>query len=145
MALLLTLIAGSVSAQATPSGSRQATPAAASEDLAALAAAAPADATAFVAVNLDPASAQFQTSAELSGAAGLIDLFLFATEPSESDLDEADDFYDQLGATTVAVAVPPVDTSTLEPAIEASSVDPVADDTPGRSRRSRDQRPGERI
>lgn len=112
-ALLLALISGTVYAQASSRLAQDATPAVSGGSLP-TAAAAPVDTTAFVAINVDPNSEQFQTSAELSQTSGLTDLFGFVTDFSASDQNDITSVFDGVGATEIGVAIPAVSTSQLD-------------------------------
>ena len=106
-ALLLALVSTTVYAQGTRTASQQATPAAAGGTLS-TAAAVPADATAYVAINVDPASEQFQTSADLSATSGLIDLFNLVANLDPSNADDISGVFEGIGATEIGVGIPAV-------------------------------------
>ncbi len=106
-ALLLALISTTVYAQGTRTASQQATPAAAGGALS-TAAAVPADATAYVAINVDPTSEQFQTSGDLSATSGLIDLFNFVANLDPSNADDISGVFEGIGATEIGVGIPAV-------------------------------------
>ncbi|CAA9564688.1 MAG: hypothetical protein AVDCRST_MAG33-1983 [uncultured Thermomicrobiales bacterium] len=119
-ALLLSLVTGTVYAQSASLLGQDATPVA-GDGGPVTAAAAPGDATAFVAINLDPESEQFQTSAALSGSSGLIELFDLVTGLDESDADDVSGFYEGLGATELGVVIPAVSTGQVESLSETST------------------------
>ncbi len=119
-ALLLTLVSTTVYAQGTRFASQDATPVVGSASLA-TAAAVPADATAYVAINVDPESEQFQTSADLSATAGFIDLFDLVANFDESDSSEINGVLEGVGATEVGVGIPAVSTGTLESLSETTT------------------------
>ena len=119
-ALLLSLVTGTVYAQSASLLGQDATPVA-GDGGPVTAAAAPGDATAFVALNLDPESEQFQTSAALSGSSGLIELFDLVTGLDESDADDVSGFYEGLGATELGVVIPAVSTGQVESLSETST------------------------
>lgn len=120
-ALLLSLVTGTVYAQSNSLLGQDATPSAMSSADLPTAAAAPADAMAFVALNLDPESEQFQTSAELSTSSGLIDLFNLVAGVDEADAEDFTGFYEGLGATELGVAIPAISPDQLETASEVTT------------------------
>ncbi len=122
-ALLLTLISTTVYAQGSRGASQQATPDAGGVSSLSTAAAIPADATAYVAINVDPASEQFQTSAELSGASGLIDLFNLGVDLDESDSDDIGAVFEGVGATEIGVGIPAVSPGQIESLSETTTDD----------------------
>lgn len=122
-ALLLSLVTGTVLARGTTLPASQATPVAGDvgEDFATTAAV-PADVAAYVSLNLDPASAQFQDSAALSERAGFIDLVLGQTMLSEQESAEAGDVFAELGLTEVGVGIPVPDAAALANTAETAEV-----------------------
>ena len=110
-ALLLTLISTTVYAQGTLNASQEATPVVGTASLT-TAAAVPADATAYVALNVDPDSEQFQTSADLSATAGFLDLFDLVANFDESDSSEINGVLEGVGATEVGIGIPAVSAET---------------------------------
>ena len=112
--LLLTLISTTVYAQGNRSANQQATPVAGTGSSLSTAAAVPADATAYVAINVDSDSEQFQTSADLSGTSGLLDLFDFGADLDESDSDDISAVFEGVGATEIGVGIPAMSTEQIE-------------------------------
>lgn len=122
-ALLLSLVTGTVFARGTGLPVSQATPIAqdAASDFATTAAV-PADVAAYVSLNLDPESAQFQDSAELSERAGFIDLFLGQTMLSGEESAQAEDLFTELGLTEIGVGIPVPDADSLAGTTESGDV-----------------------
>ncbi len=121
-ALLLALVSTTVYAQASRNSNQQGTPASGSETLS-TAAAVPADATAYVAINVDPNSEQFQTSADLSGSSGLIDLFNLVADLDLSDADDISGVFEGVGATEIGVGIPAVSAGQIESLATATTGD----------------------
>lgn len=119
-ALLLTLISTTVYAQGTRNASQEATPVAGAASLT-TAEAVPADATAYVAINVDPESEQFQTSADLSATAGFLDLFDLVANFDESDSSEINGVLEGVGATEVGIGIPAVSTAAVESLSETTT------------------------
>ncbi len=124
-ALLLALVSTTVYAQGARTANQQATPAAAGGVLS-TAAAVPADATAYVAINVDPESEQFQTSADLSATSSLIDLFDVVANLDESDSDDISGVFEGVGATEVGVGIPAVSSEQIE-SLSMTTTDDVPD------------------
>ena len=124
-ALLLALLSTTVYAQGTRTASQQGTPAAAGEALS-TAAAVPADATAYVAINVDPESEQFQTSADLSATSGLIDLFNLVADLDPSNADDISGVFEGVGATEVGVGIPAVSAEQID-SLSMTTTDEVPD------------------
>ena len=84
-------------------------------------AAAPADSQAFVSLNLDPDSAQFQDSAELSERAGFNELVASFLDLGDSEAEQAEALFATLALTEIGVAIPPVDIESVEVASTAAA------------------------
>ena len=119
-ALLLTLLTGTVMARGALPANQAATPATGAGDHP-TADAAPADAAAYVALNLDPESDQFQTSADLSERAGLTDLVSLVIDFNDQDQDEAGALFDNVGATEIGVVIPALSADELDDVSSATT------------------------
>ncbi|HEV2527588.1 MAG TPA: DUF3352 domain-containing protein [Thermomicrobiales bacterium] len=104
-----------------------ATPAAGDGTTDSTSAAAPADSQAFVTLNLDPESAQFQDSAELSERAGFNDLVASFLDLGDVEAQQIEALLSTLALTEIGVAIPPVDIEAVEAAsTAAANQDPTA-------------------